>query len=180
AEAVAEMRRKSRPEFEMADLFMDFKSIHVTLEVTARAVIDGRIDCKTAGRLLVQLQMASKLLWMVHRKGREGRKENQISPLICADKRGPSKVGNLPEQRTEVPTTKSTCSIVRSQAKGRSEQALDQEKALELRTKVVATSTGNVESLKTTRAVVIGSPERAVSGSCTFWQRAARPILLTA
>ncbi|MGB9123641.1 MAG: hypothetical protein WCE73_23705 [Candidatus Angelobacter sp.] len=116
AETVAEIRRQGRPEFEMADLFMDFKSIQVTLAVTARAVIDGRIDCKTAGRLLVHLQMASKLLWMVHREGREGRKESQISPLICADKRGPSQIGNLPEQRTEVPTIKSTCSIVRSRA----------------------------------------------------------------
>ena len=71
AEAVAEMRRKGRQKFEMADLLTDFKGIQVTLAVTARAVIDGRIDCKTAGRLLVQLQMASKLLWLYHRGHRE-------------------------------------------------------------------------------------------------------------
>ena len=76
AEAVAEMRRRGKPECEMADLFTDFKGIQVTLAVVSRALIPGRIDCKTAGRLLVGLQMASKLLWMVHRKGREGRKEN--------------------------------------------------------------------------------------------------------
>ncbi len=69
AEAVAEMRRRGRPEFEAKDLFMDFKGIQVTLAVMAQALIDGRIDCKTAGRLAVGLQMASKLLWTIHRKG---------------------------------------------------------------------------------------------------------------
>jgi hypothetical protein len=87
AEAVAEMRRRGRPECEMANLFMDFKGINVTLAVMARALIDGRIDCKTAGRLVVGLQMSSKLLWMVHRKGREGRKESRVSPQISADDR---------------------------------------------------------------------------------------------
>ena len=80
-EAVAEMRRRGKPKFEMADLFTDFKSIQVTLAVTARAVIDGRIDCKTAGRVLVQLQMASKLLWIcppqrnIHHGGTETRRK---------------------------------------------------------------------------------------------------------
>ncbi len=87
AEAVAEMRRQGKPECEMADLFTDFKGIQVTLAVVSRALIAGRIDCKTAGRLLVHLQTMSKLLWMVHRKGREGRKENQESPQICAEER---------------------------------------------------------------------------------------------
>ena len=85
AEAVAEMRRRGDAEYEMKDLFMDFKGIQVTLAKMAQALIDGRIDCKTAGRLVVQLQMASKMLRMVHRKGREGRKEKQMSPQICAD-----------------------------------------------------------------------------------------------
>ena len=86
-EAVAQMRKRGRPECEMADLFMDFKGINVTLAVMMQAVIDGRIDCKTAGRLVVQLQTVSKLLWMLHRKGREGRKENRLSPQIYADER---------------------------------------------------------------------------------------------
>ena len=86
-EAVAQMRRRGRPGCKMADLFMDFKSINVTLAVIAQALIDGRIDCKTAGRLVVQLQTVSKLLWRLHRKGREGRKENQIPPQIYADER---------------------------------------------------------------------------------------------
>jgi len=67
AEAVAQMRKRGRPECEMADLFMDYKGINMTLAVMAQAVIDGRIDCKTAGRLVVQLQTVSKLLWVLHR-----------------------------------------------------------------------------------------------------------------
>jgi hypothetical protein len=86
-EAVAQMRKRGKPDCEMADLFMDFKGINVTLAVMMQAVIDGRIDCKTAGRLVVQLQTVSKLLWMLHRKGREGRKEKRVSPQICADER---------------------------------------------------------------------------------------------
>src|SRR5437899_1347523 len=70
-EASAEMRRRGRPEFEMADLFMDFKGIQVTLAVMAQALIDGRIDCRTEGRLAVELQTFSRLLWQIHRKGRK-------------------------------------------------------------------------------------------------------------
>jgi hypothetical protein len=92
-EAVAQMRRRGKPECEMADLFMDFKGVNVTLAVMAQALIDGRIDCKTAGRLVVQLQTVSKLLWLIHRKGREGRKGSQISPQICADQRRLGKPG---------------------------------------------------------------------------------------
>jgi hypothetical protein len=67
AEAVAEMRRKGRSECAMADLLTDFKGIQVTLAVVAKALIAGRIDCKTAGRLLVQLQTISKVLWMLEK-----------------------------------------------------------------------------------------------------------------
>lgn len=105
AESVAEMRRKGRPEFEMADLFMDFKGIQVTLAKMAQALIDGRIDCKTAGRLVVQLQMASKLLWMVEKtKTRftaetRRRREELKAPQICAEERKLS---------TKISTTKNT------------------------------------------------------------------------
>jgi hypothetical protein len=99
AEAVAEMRRQGRPECELADLFSDVKGIQVTLAVVSRALIAGRIDCKTAGRLLVHLQTMSKLLWMVHRKGREGRKENQGLPQICAEKRRSSRETAQPESQ---------------------------------------------------------------------------------
>jgi hypothetical protein len=96
AEAVAEMRRRGSPECEMADLFTDFKGINVTLAVMAQALIDGRIDCKTAGQMVVHLQTCSKLLWQIHRKGREGRKENQESPRICPDERRLDREQELP------------------------------------------------------------------------------------
>ncbi len=104
-EAVAQMRKRGRPDCEMADLFMDFKGINVTLAVMAQAVIDGRVDCKTAGRLVVQLQTVSKLLWLLHRKGREGRKENRVSPQIYAEERRldrpEEKQNNLPRINTD-------------------------------------------------------------------------------
>jgi hypothetical protein len=90
AEAVAEMRRRGKPECEMADLFTDFKGIQVTLAVMGRAVINGRIDCKTAGRLVVHLQTMSKLLWQIHRKGREGRKDVPLINTDAADRKKPS------------------------------------------------------------------------------------------
>jgi hypothetical protein len=77
AEAVAEMRRQGHTECELENLLMDFKGIQVTLAVMARAVINGRVDCKTAGRLLVHLQTMSKLLWTLHK--------NKTLPLINAD-----------------------------------------------------------------------------------------------
>ena len=79
ADAVAEMRRRGRPDCEMADLFTDFKGIQVTTAVMARALITGRIDCKTAGQMLVQLQTFSKLLWQIHGQG------SKNLPLIRAD-----------------------------------------------------------------------------------------------
>jgi hypothetical protein len=111
-EAVAQMRRRGRPECEMADLFMDFKGINMTLAVMAQAVIAGRIDCKTAGRLLVQLQTVSKLLRVIHRKGREGRKENRISPQIYADERRLDKEKAL---TTKVTKEHKTASEVRTE-----------------------------------------------------------------
>ena len=69
--------RRGKPECEMEDLFMDFKGIQVTLAVMARAVITGRIDCKTAGQLVVQLQTISKLLWTLHK--------NKTVPQINTD-----------------------------------------------------------------------------------------------
>jgi hypothetical protein len=83
AEAAAVMRKKGHLQCEMADLFTSFNGIQVTLAVMAQALIDGRIDCKTAGRLVVNLQTMSKLLRMLDR--RDGKK--QVSPQICADER---------------------------------------------------------------------------------------------
>jgi hypothetical protein len=50
--------------------------------------------------MVVHLQTCSKLLWQIHRKGREGRKENQESPRICPDERrlSTSRLRNETEQ----------------------------------------------------------------------------------
>jgi hypothetical protein len=103
AEAVAEMRRRGKPECKPVDLFMDFKGIQVTLAKMAQALIDGRIDCKTAGRLVVQLQMASKMLWAYYRGHREA------------------------QRTTRALTTKDTRSTPLSQAQGGSGQASEHE-----------------------------------------------------
>ena len=97
AEAVAEMPRRGRPECEMADLFTDFKGIQVTLAVVSRTLIIGKIECKTAGHMLVQLQTMSKLLWVYHIDHRGTQREKAINtkhtkkheglPHICADER---------------------------------------------------------------------------------------------
>lgn len=87
AEVVHGMRQRGKPEFETVDIFMDFNAIQVTLGVMSQAVIDDRIDCKTAGRLLIGLQTAAKVLRMIHRQGREIREGQQI----CADE---SRSGN--------------------------------------------------------------------------------------
>ncbi|HLK52863.1 MAG TPA: hypothetical protein VKU42_05370 [Candidatus Angelobacter sp.] len=122
AEAVAEMGKRGKPECEMADLFTSFKGIQVTTAVMARAVITGKIDCKTGGQMVVHLQTMSKLLWQIHRKGRKDlplihadntdlkklpkalttkdTKKHEGLPQICADERG-LKTKNLPLINTD-------------------------------------------------------------------------------
>jgi len=149
-EAVAEMRRRGNPEFEAKDLFMDFKGIQVTIGVMARALINGRIDCKTGGRLVVQLQTASKLLRMMQRTSTtEARRHGELwksypgpsfavkAPLIQNDslKRGEfaprsfitpqisADEGRLSKEKD--PITKNTRSTSLSQAQGRSGKATE-------------------------------------------------------
>jgi hypothetical protein len=112
-EAVAEMRKRGRPECEMADLFTDFKGIQMTTAVMARAVITGRIDCKTAGQMVVHLQTMSKLLWVYHRVHRGTQREKALTtkdtkkherlPQICADERGSSKPKEMMRLPVAVP-----------------------------------------------------------------------------
>src|SRR5262245_26471585 len=83
-QAAARMRERGRPEFTVSDIFLDFGAIQVTIAVMARALIDGTIDCKTAGRLAVGLQTASRLLWM-HRTVSQGRQGRQRLPQVSAD-----------------------------------------------------------------------------------------------
>jgi hypothetical protein len=125
-EAVAEMRRRGKHECEMADLFMDFKGIQVTLAKMTQALIAGRIDCKTAGRLVVQLQTFSKLLWMMQRtsttEARRHREEPRL-PQISADERRLSKEKDS--------TTKDTRSTPLLQTPGRPGQATEHKAAIE-------------------------------------------------
>jgi len=105
SDAVAEMRKRGRPDCDMADLFTDFNGIQMTLAVVARAVIHGRIDCKTAGQMLVHLQTMSKLLWMQYSK-------TKISPLIHTDHNDLKKIQNpktLPRINTDEADQKETC-----------------------------------------------------------------------
>jgi len=67
AEVAARMQRQGRADFREADLFLDFKGIQTAIVVMVQALSDGRIEDKTAGRLIIELQTASKLLWMMHR-----------------------------------------------------------------------------------------------------------------
>jgi hypothetical protein len=79
AEVVRRMRARGKPEFEIADIFMDFDAIQVTLGVMAQALIDGRIDCKTAGRLAVGLQTAAKMLRLYHRVHRGTQRKESLA-----------------------------------------------------------------------------------------------------
>jgi hypothetical protein len=66
----------------MADLFTSFNGIQVTIATAAQALVVGQIDCKTAGRLLWDLQRMAKLLQVA---------EN-ILPQISADERRSKRV----------------------------------------------------------------------------------------
>ena len=102
--ALAEMRKRGKPEFEMVNLFTSFNGIQVTIATAAQALVDGSIDCKTAGRLLWDLQRMATLLRLYHKRsnglplintdnadrkdsGRFEQSGRPILPQICADER---------------------------------------------------------------------------------------------
>ncbi len=86
--AAAEMRRRSRRQWTLAEILMSFNGIQTTLAVAAQALIDGSLSCKTAGRLLMDLQCMAKLL----------RQAEKHLPLIFADERR-SKTGLAANER---------------------------------------------------------------------------------
>jgi hypothetical protein len=164
AEAVAEMRRTGRPDFEMADLFMDFKSIQVTLAVMARALIHWRIDCKTAGRLMVQLQTMSKLLWMQNKKAKP-------LPQINTDSTG---------LKNRAITEKPILTMVawkHSSHQASTGLARDHEET-GLRTKVVAISTGNAAD-RNAKIVAIRSAKQVPSPFHPLERHGSGPTFLT-
>ena len=61
------MRQRGHEGFEVGHIFHDFNAIQATLAVVMRAIINGRIDSQTAGRLLWELQIASRLLRLQQR-----------------------------------------------------------------------------------------------------------------
>jgi hypothetical protein len=65
--AAAEMRRRTRQHYTVAEMLLSFNGIQATLAVAAQALIDGSLSCKTAGRLLMDLQLIAKLLRRVQR-----------------------------------------------------------------------------------------------------------------
>jgi hypothetical protein len=79
-EAVAQMRKHGRPQCKMANLFMDFKGIQVTLAVMMRVVIDGRIDCKTAGRRWCSYRPYQSCCGCFTAKDAKTRKKNIFAP----------------------------------------------------------------------------------------------------
>lgn len=65
----------------------DFRSIQRTISAAAQAVIDGSIDAKVAGRLMVELEMAIKLLRIAERKN--GRSNVDQRSLTRSDQSAP-------------------------------------------------------------------------------------------
>lgn len=64
-------------DFSVAEIFTNFNAIQVTLGVVMRAIIDGRIDNKAAGRLLWELQIAAKLLRLQERTAMVATRRNR-------------------------------------------------------------------------------------------------------
>jgi hypothetical protein len=112
AEVARRMRARGKPEFEVADIFMDFNAIQVTLPVMAEALIDGRIDCKTAGRLALGLQTAAKLLRMMQSKGtstiaaRRHGEEPGLPQIFAVEHTEKASTSKGPKEREVVPDVK--------------------------------------------------------------------------
>lgn len=169
AEAVAEMRHQGKRDCDMTNLLMDFKGIQVTLAVMSRALIAGRIDCKTAGRLLVELQTVSKLLRMHCTK-------TKTLPLINTDNT------DLRDRTTEKPNF-STEPWIHPFHQDRTWVVGDHEYAQESRNNAGAKSAGNAAStgnakIVNVKIVAIRSAKQAQSPLHTF-QRHGSSALLT-
>jgi hypothetical protein len=89
----------------MADPFTDFKGIQVTMAAMARALIDGRIDCKTKGQMVVHLQTCSKLLRMEHQKNiftTETREDQNLLQMSVGERRLNSRAKERPKTLTVI------------------------------------------------------------------------------
>lgn len=165
AEAVAEMRRQGKRDCDMTNLLMDFKGIQVTLAVMSRALINGRIDCKTAGRVLVDLQTVSKLLRM------HGTKTKAL-PLIDTD-------NTDRRDRTIEKPTLFTDPWRYPFHQDRSGVVCDHEDVQKSRSNAVTKGSGKAASTGNAKIVTIKSAERAQNSFRTFQQHDFRFSLLT-
>ena len=80
--AAAEMARRTGRHYTAVETLMSFNGIQTTLAVAAQALINGTLSCKTAGRLLMDLQCMATLL----------RRAESILPQISADERRSKRV----------------------------------------------------------------------------------------
>jgi hypothetical protein len=95
----------------MADLFTSFNGIQVTIATAAQALVAGQIDCKTAGRLLWDMQRMAKLLELYHRGTQ---RTNALTTKDTKEHKGPGLCGE--SEQTQIAATKRVGSlkIVRS------------------------------------------------------------------
>jgi hypothetical protein len=81
AEQAAKEERRERQRRELLASpglgFGDLKAVQRTISAVAQALLDGRIDAKTAGRLIIELQTASKLLWQQQLLNHGGHRRTQ-------------------------------------------------------------------------------------------------------
>src|SRR5258708_7605593 len=96
AQAVtARRRQESLRALRMPSQFNDFRSIQRAIAEAARALIDGRIDSKTAGRLAITLQNAS--LRLRKKFTTETRRHGEFSSEISSAVRDPYRLENQPQ-----------------------------------------------------------------------------------
>jgi len=92
--------------------FGDFKAIQRTISEVVEALLAGRIDAKTAGRLIIELQTASKLLWQQHlsdQRGHEGTQRKQESRREESRREEPRKEELRKEERRLPVVTADPC-----------------------------------------------------------------------
>jgi hypothetical protein len=98
----------------MADLFTSFNGIQVTIATAAQALVVGQIDCKTAGRLLWDLQRMAKLLELYHRGHRGTQRTNALTTKDTKEQEGPGLYGESEQAQIEATKRVGSLKIVRS------------------------------------------------------------------
>src|ERR1700760_534735 len=84
--AAEEMRRKSKQPWTVAKMLMSFNGIQTTIAVAAQALTDGTLSCKTAGRLLWDLQCMAKLLRIMQRAKTQRTRRNKKASVVKLSK----------------------------------------------------------------------------------------------